>query len=71
MIMGGNLSYLFVLVSYSVRKRFQGRYESVHYCYLRELRRGAGGGSRGSGGGEVNQDGKDVHSLSLFFFSGP
>lgn len=41
MIMGGNLSYLFLLLSYSLEKCFQGRYENVHYCYLREWRIGA------------------------------
>lgn len=65
MIMGGNLSYLFLLVSNSLKKCFQGRYKNVHYCYLRELRKGACGRSRRGRGGEVNQDRKDVHSLSL------
>lgn len=64
MIMAGHLSYLFLLVSCSLTKGFQGRYRNVHYSYLRELREGACGRSRGSGGGEVNQDRKDVHSLS-------
>ena len=64
MIMGGNLSYLFLLLSYSLEKCFQGRYENVHYCYLREWRKGACSRAGGSGGGEVNQDRKDVHSLS-------
>lgn len=68
--MGGNLSYLFLLVSYGLEECFQGRYENVHYCYLREWRKGACGRA-----GEAKEE-KSIKTgrmfiLSLFFFSGP
>lgn len=69
MIMGGNLSYLFLLLSYSLEKCFQSRYENVHYCYLREWRKGAC--SRAGEAKEKSIKAGRMFILSLFFFSGP
>ena len=63
MIIGGNLSYLFLLVSYSLEKCFQGRYQNVYYCYLREWRKGA------CGRAEEAEEEKSIKTGRMFILS--
>lgn len=62
-IMGGNLSLFFLLVSRGPEKCFQDRYETVHYCYLREWRKGACGRA-----GEAEEE-KSIKTGRMFILS--